>query len=605
MKSTIILNFQQTWSKMKKTIEKLPSWDLSDLYPSNNSTRIKQDLKKARDLSEKFKKKFEGKLADLKAENLASAIMEYEKIEEICGKLSSFAYLFYAENIEDEERSRFWQDISEKITEISTIILFFTLELNELEERDIKKKISNSKQLAYYDPWLKSVRAFKPYQLSADMEKILHEKDVSGRQAWNRLYDETLAGLRFPYGKKQLTISEILDLFSSTKEQERKNAGLALGKVLGENSKIFAMVTNTLAKDKAVDDKWRGFSRPISSRNVSNYIEDNVVDALISSVKKSYPQISHRYYKIKAKWLGKKKLDYWDRNAPLPEEKEKYIKWDDAVEIVLSSYNSFSPKLADLGKKFFDNNWIDVPPRNGKDSGAFAHPTVVSAHPYLLLNYHGKVRDVMTLAHELGHGVHQLLAAKQGQLMADTPLTLAETASVFGEQLTFQEMLAREKNKKKKKSIIAGKVEDMINTVVRQIAFCEFERIIHDERKKGEISTQRICEIWMQVQSESLGSSVKLSGDYKYFWSYIPHFIHSPFYVYSYAFGDCLVNALYANYLEEKQGFEKKYFTMLEAGGTLQHKELLAPFGLDASKPEFWQKGLNIISGYIDQLEEL
>jgi len=590
---------------MKKTIEKLPSWDLSDLYPSNNSTRIKQDLKKARDLSEKFKKKFEGKLADLKAENLASAIMEYEKIEEICGKLSSFAYLFYAENIEDEERSRFWQDISEKITEISTIILFFTLELNELEERDIKKKISNSKQLAYYDPWLKSVRAFKPYQLSADMEKILHEKDVSGRQAWNRLYDETLAGLRFPYGKKQLTISEILDLFSSTKEQERKNAGLALGKVLGENSKIFAMVTNTLAKDKAVDDKWRGFSRPISSRNVSNYIEDNVVDALISSVKKSYPQISHRYYKIKAKWLGKKKLDYWDRNAPLPEEKEKYIKWDDAVEIVLSSYNSFSPKLADLGKKFFDNNWIDVPPRNGKDSGAFAHPTVVSAHPYLLLNYHGKVRDVMTLAHELGHGVHQLLAAKQGQLMADTPLTLAETASVFGEQLTFQEMLAREKNKKKKKSIIAGKVEDMINTVVRQIAFCEFERIIHDERKKGEISTQRICEIWMQVQSESLGSSVKLSGDYKYFWSYIPHFIHSPFYVYSYAFGDCLVNALYANYLEEKQGFEKKYFTMLEAGGTLQHKELLAPFGLDASKPEFWQKGLNIISGYIDQLEEL
>jgi len=605
MKSTIILNFQQTWSKMKKTIEKLPSWDLSDLYPSNNSTRIKQDLKKARDLSEKFKKKFEGKLADLKAENLASAIMEYEKIEEICGKLSSFAYLFYAENIEDEERSRFWQDISEKITEISTIILFFTLELNELEERDIKKKISNSKQLAYYEPWLKSVRAFKPYQLSADMEKILHEKDVSGRQAWNRLYDETLAGLRFPYGKKQLTISEILDLFSSTKEQERKNAGLALGKVLGENSKIFAMVTNTLAKDKAVDDKWRGFSRPISSRNVSNYIEDNVVDALISSVKKSYPQISHRYYKIKAKWLGKKKLDYWDRNAPLPEEKEKYIKWDDAVEIVLSSYNSFSPKLADLGKKFFDNNWIDVPPRNGKDSGAFAHPTVVSAHPYLLLNYHGKVRDVMTLAHELGHGVHQLLAAKQGQLMADTPLTLAETASVFGEQLTFQEMLAREKNKKKKKSIIAGKVEDMINTVVRQIAFCEFERIIHDERKKGEISTQRICEIWMQVQSESLGSSVKLSGDYKYFWSYIPHFIHSPFYVYSYAFGDCLVNALYANYLEEKQGFEKKYFTMLEAGGTLQHKELLAPFGLDASKPEFWQKGLNIISGYIDQLEEL
>ncbi|MEQ1789453.1 MAG: M3 family oligoendopeptidase, partial [Rickettsiales bacterium] len=392
---------------------------------------------------------------------------------------------------------------------------------------------------------------------------------------------------------------------SSKDAANRKKSALVVGEVFEKNAKLFTLITNTLAKDKEIEDKWRGFKKPISSRNLSNYIEDEVVDALLSSVRKSYPALSHRYYALKAKWFKKDKLDYWDRNAPLPTDSDRRYSWDEAKELILTAYGDFSPELTKVGKQFFDKPWIDAPVMAGKSSGAFAHPTVPSVHPYLLVNFQGKSRDVMTLAHELGHGVHQVLSAKQGALMCDTPLTLAETASVFGEQLTFREMVRREKDKKIRKLLIASKVEDMLNTVVRQVAFCEFERQIHDERKKGELTTEQICNIWMDVQAESLGSSIKIHGNYKYFWTYIPHFIHSPFYVYSYAFGDCLVNSLYSVYEKGKvKNFDKKYLEMLQAGGTLRHKELLAPFGLDATKPAFWQQGLDIISKMIDELEE-
>ncbi|MFO0389023.1 MAG: M3 family oligoendopeptidase [Alphaproteobacteria bacterium] len=587
----------------KAVVQKLPEWDLSDFYDSIKDSKIEKDYKHLEKLCAAFAKNYDGKITQLSGAALAKAITEYEIIQELFGKIGSYAGLLFAKNMADPSSAQFYQNAQERITVLSSQILFFGLSINKIPDADIKAKLKD-KSLAKYASWLRDVRSFKPYQLSDDLEKLLHEKHVSGQAAWIRLFDETITGLRFKMDGKELTEPQIFDYLSSKNAATRKKAALIIGRVFREKASLFALITNTLAKDKETEDKWRGFASPISSRNVSNCIEDEVVDALLSTVQKNYPNLSHRYYKLKAKWFGKKQLDYWDRNAPLPAEKEHVYGWNEAQTLVLSSYASFSKELASVGKKFFDNAWIDAPVGAGKSPGAFAHPTVPSVHPYLLLNFQGKTRDVMTLAHELGHGVHQVLAAKQGALMCDTPLTLAETASVFGEQLTFRELVKQEKNEKRRKHLIASKVEDMLNTVVRQVAFCEFERRVHNERRQGELTVERVSDIWMEVQSASLGHAIKLHGDYRYFWTYIPHFIHTPFYVYAYAFGDCLVNSLYAVYQKGKvKDFEKKYLVMLEAGGTLRHKELLAPFGLDASHPDFWQQGLNIISDMIDELE--
>ncbi len=580
----------------------LPRWDLSDFYPSHDCRELNDDIDKLRQMVDHFSRYLEGKIDTLDGDKLALAIKKYEEIEELAGRIGSFSFLTYVTDM--PTHGEFFQNVSESINEISSDILFFTIELNELSDAKIAELQLKSRDLNHYASWIRDVRSFKPYQLSQDLERLLHEKSISSSSAWSRLFDETMADLRFDFDGEALTCAEIMNHLSSADPKNRKIAAKSVGKTLEENSRLFTFITNILAKDKSISDNWRGLPSPISSRNVANLIEDDVVDALIDTVKENYKNTSHRYYKYKAKLFGKESLDYWDRNAPLPDESDEYIEWEDAVETVLAAYNEFSPKLADLGTKFFTNQWIDVPPARGKDSGAFAHPTVPSVHPYLMLNYQGKIRDVMTLAHELGHGVHQVLAAKQGVLMSDTPLTLAETASVFGEQLVFRALLNKEKDANKRKIIIANKVEDMLNTVVRQVAFCEFERLIHDARKHSELSPEAIGEIWMSVQQDSLGDGIIFHDEYKHYWSYIPHFIHSPFYVYSYAFGDCLVNSLYARYEEGMNGFEEKYFSMLEAGGTLHHKDLLAPFGLDASKADFWQKGLDIITGFIDELEK-
>jgi len=380
---------------------------------------------------------------------------------------------------------------------------------------------------------------------------------------------------------------------------------MALSKTFGENIRTFTLITNTLAKDKEISDRWRGFEDIADSRHLANRVEREVVDALADAVTQAYPRLSHRYYAMKAKWLGMDVMDFWDRNAPLPETPQALISWDQARETVLSAYRDFDPEMSNIAARFFDGKWIDAPVRPGKAPGAFAHPTVPSAHPYVLLNYMGKPRDVMTLAHELGHGVHQVLAGKQGALMAHTPLTLAETASVFGEMLTFRALLNATRDVKERKAMLAQKVEDMINTVVRQIAFYQFERKVHTARREGELTAQQIGELWMSVQSESLGPAIRISPEYETFWTYIPHFIHSPFYVYAYAFGDCLVNSLYAVYQNAEDGFQEKYFEMLRAGGTKHHSELLAPFNLDASDPAFWSRGLSMIEGLIDELEAL
>ena len=591
---------------MPKTAEneKLPQWDLSDLYSAPDAPEIEKDFVRAESLSTDFASKYQGKLAGITGDVLAQAIADYEVITEILYKAMSYAQLLYAADVSDGEKGRFYQTTQERVTDISTATLFFRLELNRLEDNVLAKQLESG-TAAHFGPWIRDVRAFRAHQLSDELEKLLHEKSVSGRAAWVRLFDETEAALRFPLDGKDMSMSDVLNMMSDKDAKQRKKAAKVLGKVLGQNIKLFSLVTNTLAKDKSIEDGWRSYPRPISERNLSNQVEDDVVDALVSSVQDSYPELSHRYYRLKAGWFGVDALDYWDRNAPLPGDENRLYGWEDARKTVLDAYGKFDPKLAEIADQFFDKRWIDAELREGKDSGAFSHSTVPSVHPYILMNFHGKARDVMTLAHELGHGVHQVLSGPQGTLMADTPLTTAETASVFGEMLTFRSLLDGEDDPARRRILLAGKVEDMLNTVVRQIAFHTFETRVHDERSGGELSPERLGDIWMDVQGESLGDGIRFDDDYRSYWAYIPHFVHSPFYVYAYAFGDCLVNSLYDVFQGGHPGFQGKYLDMLSAGGTRRHKELLAPFGLDASDPTFWKRGLGIVAGFVDELEKI
>ena len=589
---------------MNAALGDLPTWNLADLYSSPTGPDLDRDLKRAAAEAEAFAKAYEGRIASLSGRELGEAVAKYEALSDLTGRIGSFASLYYAQDQADSERGSFSQNVSEKLTDIGTKLMFFRLEINKLEDADLAGK-QKDPALAKYGPWLRDLRVWRPHQLSDELEKALHEKYVVGRAAWSRLFDETIARLRYPFGNEMLSEPQILDKLSNKDAAVRKEAAKSFGKVQGDNIAVFSLVTNTLAKDKEIEDRWRKYARPQSSMNLANVVEDEVVDALSSAVKAAYPRLAHRYYKLKAKWFGVDKMPYWDRNAPLPEHDDRTIPWAEAEKIVLDAYGAFSPELAAVGRKFFGTGWIDAPARPGKSPGAFAHPTVPSAHPYLLLNYQGKVRDVMTLAHELGHGVHQVLAGGQGALMADTPLTLAETASVFGEMLTFQSLLKSAPDTKTRKAMLAGKVEDMLNTVVRQIAFYDFESRLHMKRREGELTPDAIGEIWMAVQTESLGPAFTFDEEYRHYWSYIGHFIHSPFYVYAYAFGDCLVNSLYAAYQARPDGFQAKYLDMLRAGGVKRHKELLAPFGLDASDPAFWDRGLGVISGFVDELEKL
>ncbi|WP_407976748.1 M3 family oligoendopeptidase [Brucella pseudogrignonensis] len=598
-----------TGTATKADLGKLPEWNLADLYPSAESAELKADLEKAAKDAADFETRWKGKLGEEAAKanggNFADAIKEYEGLSELMGRIASFAGLYYYGDTTDSKRMKLFGDVQQKLTDANTPLIFFSLEINRIDDDVLEKAMASNPAIGHYRPWLEDLRLDKPYELDDKLEQLFHEKSITGYSAWNRLFDETMSSLRFEIDGEELAIEQTLNMLQDADGAVRKKASEALAKTFGANLRTFTLITNTLAKDKEISDRWRGFQDIADSRHLANRVEREVVDALSSAVEAAYPRISHRYYALKAKWLGLEKLENWDRNAPLPETPQALISWDEARETVLSAYGNFAPEMAEIAKKFFDKNWIDAPVRPGKAPGAFAHPTVPSAHPYVLLNYMGKPRDVMTLAHELGHGVHQVLAGEQGALMASTPLTLAETASVFGEMLTFRSLLERTTNKRERKAMLAQKAEDMINTVVRQIAFYQFERRVHTERREGELTSERIGEIWMDVQRESLGGAVNLNPGYETFWTYIPHFIHSPFYVYAYAFGDCLVNSLYAVYQNSEKGFQQKYFDMLKAGGTKHHKELLAPFGLDATDPDFWSKGLSVVEGIIDELEAM
>ncbi len=589
-----------------KPAGEMPGWNLSDLYPEGRQ-QLDADIEKAARAAAEFRETYMGKLDGLARQDpsaLAKAIAAYEAQSDRMGRVGAFAYLNYVTSTSDPARAKLFGDAQDKLTAISTQLLFFELELNRIGDEVMDAALHN-KELGHYRPWLTDLRKERPYQLSDDLEKLFHEKAMTGPAAWSRLFNETLTGLKFEVDGEIYTLEVALNFLSDANGDKRAAAAEGLAKVFRTNVRLFALVMNTLAKDKEISDRWRGFPDVASSRHLANRVEPEVVAALVQAVRDSYPRLSHRYYALKARWLGMDRLNYWDRNAPISRDPEPLTEWNDARRTVIEAYRRFSPRMAEIADGFFVKNWIDAPVREGKSPGAFSHPAVPSAHPYIMMNYLGKPRDVMTLAHELGHGVHQVLANAQGALMAYTPLTLAETASVFGEMLAFKALLAQTQSPREKKVLLAQKVEDKINTVVRQIAFYQFERLVHEARREGELTSDKLAEFWMSVQSESLGPAIILNDGYENYWTYVSHFVHSPFYVYAYAFGDCLVNSLYAAYERAPEGFEGRYLDMLRAGGTKHHKELLAPFGLDATDPGFWAMGLKVIEDMITELEGL
>ena len=597
-----IPNFDSEHSKGSSELGQLPDWNLNDLYTSTDAKELVSDLSWLEKECDEFANEYQGKLKFLSADQMLQCIIRNEKISSISGRIISYAGLRYYQNTTNADRAKFLSDMQEKITVYTTKLVFFSLEINSLEDAFLEGLLNENEELLRYKPVFEKIRALKPYQLSDEVEKFLHDLGIVG-DAWEKLFDETIAGLEFKIGGEKLNIEATLNFLTDQNRENRRKATYELARVFSKNIKVFTRVHNTQAKEKEIIDRWRGMPTAQMGRHLANQVEPEVVEALRNAVVKAYPKISHRYYELKRKWLGLEIMQVWDRNAPLPMESDRLVTWDQAETIVTGAYANFDSRMSDLISPFFSKGWIDAGVKPGKAPGAFAHPTVTNVHPYIMLNYLGKPRDVMTLAHELGHGVHQVLASSQGQMLSSTPLTLAETASVFGEMLTFQQMLDHASDKNERKVLLANKVEDMINTVVRQIAFYDFECKLHDARKGGELTPSDINSLWMSVQSESLGPAFEFVDGYETFWSYIPHFVHSPFYVYAYAFGDGLVNALYATYKDNPTGFEDKYFNMLSAGGSKHHKELLKPFGLDASDPEFWSKGLSMISEMIDELE--
>ncbi|HQS84141.1 MAG TPA: M3 family oligoendopeptidase [Alphaproteobacteria bacterium] len=583
---------------------RLPRWKLSDLYKGMEDQSLEKEFEEAEASIHAFKTTYQGKIASLSPETFLKSIVLFENIQEKLGKIQAYAYLLFSTHNQDEAVIGFFQGIEERVTVLSTDLLFFTLEINRLEDKDLQNKFRNFE--TPYLPWIAALRLFKGHELSDDLEQVFHELSIPASQAWVRLFDETLGSLNIPFEGKDLNLSDALNLFSSPDRETRKDIATCLSRVLEENGSLLALVYNTLMKEKGIEDKWRHYPNPQMSRHLSNQIEEEVVEALSTAVTNAYPTLSHRYYTLKAQVLGLKELQYWDRNAPLFQGgTEITYTWEEAQSLVLEAYRDFSPEMADIGKTFFEEGWIDADLYPGKDSGAYSHPTVPSAHPYILMNFYGKGRDVMTLAHELGHGVHQVLASSQGYFLSDTPLTVAETASVFGEMLTFQKMLKGLKDPLQKKYLLSQKIEDMLNTVVRQIAFYTFEKQVHEKRKYKELSLSDFGEIWMKTQRDALGPIFNFDESYRIYWTYISHFIHSPFYVYAYAVGDCLVNSLYRVYEEAPIGFCEKYLDLLKAGGSKPYGDLLKPFNLNPKDPTFWTLGLSYIETLIDEFEVL
>ena len=583
----------------------LPAWDLSDLYQGINDPNIKKDLQTYKKNAVELNKKYKGKLIMLSADAFLGALKLLEKNAILGGRLGGFAYLNMSTQMKNPEAMIFYQNISEKLTDYAKPTVFFSLELNQIPESKIKEWLKN-KEVAFYKPFLKRVRRYKKFELSEELEELLLEKSVTSSDAWVRLYEETSARLRYTVDGKTYNDAEISKLLLDKNADVRHRAGQELNRVAKENAPLFSLIYNMIIKDKSIEDKKRGFKYPVSARNMAEDVKDEVVNTLAQTVKANYQNIAHRFYKLKAKWLGVEKLSYWDRNAPLPFASEISYTWDEAVHTVLSGYEKFSPKLKKIADDFFEHQWIDVPPRDGKRSGAYCSGPIASEHPYLFLNFTGKQNDVLTLAHELGHGCHHQLRLHNGDLNEHSRMTTEEVASVFGEMLVFQSLLKNLKDDKEKLALIASKTGDMINTAIRQIAFHFFETRAHQERQNGEVSEERLCEIWLEEMKDSLGEYVDVGDDCKYIWSQVGHFFFLPFYVYAYSFADCLVNSLYGVYQTGKvANFADKYLHLLSQTAIGEYEQILKPFGLNPNDPAFWQQGLNLIASYIDELERL
>jgi len=593
---------------IKPPANALPEWRLDDLYAGRDDPRIETDLSEAARLN--------GELAALKGQFVAArgeparlgelidrGVRLYEAATNKLWGVGAYAGLAASTARDDPAWSRFEADVRARGAQIGADSLFFSLELNELDDTEIDAALGAHPPAAAWRSWLRRVRLGRPHELSHDLERLLLDRGPAVAN-WVRLYDETLAGLSVRAGRDRLTLSEALNRLSDPDGDRRRSAAQGLAKALEANASTLTLAFNTLAFEKQVEDRWRHYATPAASRHVANEVDAEAVDAMESAAVASYPSLSHRYYALKAKVMGKARLEYWDRNAPLTTSLPRRYGWAEAQSIVLEAYAGLAPRFASAAERFFERPWIDAAPRAGKQSGAYSHPVTSEKHPYVFLNYMGERRDVLTLAHELGHAVHQTLAAPKGTLLADTPLTLAETASIFGEGLVFERLLA-DASGPERRDLLAGKIEDGLNTVVRQIAFHRFETRFHEARAKGELSAEEIGALFVETMGESLGPAIRLGPGYETYWSYVSHFVHSPFYVYAYAFGNLLVEALMEARRRDPQGFAPLYEDLLAAGGTRTYVEALAPFGLDPRQPAFWQGGCARLVRLVDDFEAL
>ena len=584
-------------------------WNLGDLYKGISDARVEKDFKKISARADKFEKEYRGKIKSpsLTAGKLAEAVGELERLSEGIGKILSFAYLLFAADTRDPKTGAFRSSMQQKATELQKKLIFFYVEWVSVPKKRAEK-LMNHPELSGYRHFLEQERQYKDHTLSEAEEKILQEKSNTGQKAFSRLFDEVVNNIEFRVrlsGKtEKLNQSRTLSLLYDPDRKKRKAAWGGLTRGLTGNSHVLTYIFNTLVNDHSINDRLRSYEDPMSARHLSNEISHGAVETLLESCERNF-EFVRRYYTLKRELLGYRRFYDYDRYAPLGSEREQ-VPWERAKEIVLSSFGEFSPEMEKTASLFFEKNWIDAELRDGKRGGAFSHGTVPGAHPYVFMNYTGKPRDVMVLAHELGHGVHQYLSRRQGYLQAHTPLTTAETASVFAEMLVFHRLKEEETEKEGRLVLVAEKLEDIMATVFRQAVLTRFEQSLHRERREeGELATARINELWIEANRDMFGDSVSLTENYAHWWLYIPHFIHSPFYCYAYSFGELLTLALYGMFLERGRSFVPDYMGLLRSGGSASPSELLLGVGVDINDPDFWQAGLDVIGAMVDEVEEL
>lgn len=579
------------------------AWNLGDLYAGMDDPQLNADMNACDAEAAALNAEYRGRVAALSAAELAALIARYEALGDRAGRIGAFASLNWTQNTEDPARGALLQRVTERGSRLGQELVFLDLELAAAPDETAAAWLADP-ALAHWRHWLEMVRIFRPHLLSEPEEKILAEKSVTGAAAWGRFFEEVHGAARFELDGEQLTRDQALSKLYEQDRDLRQRAAASITAGLKAMQRSNTYVFNTLLADKASDDRLRTYPSWISGRNLANQVDDRTVEALVDAVTGRYDIVA-RYYSLKRRLLGLDELFDYDRYAPLPAA-DRFYSWEQGREIVLNAFGRFHPRLAEVAGWFFEGRWIDAPPRPGKMGGAFSSSTVPSVHPYILLNYEAKPRDVMTLAHELGHGIHQKLAGVQGVLLADTPLTTAETASVFGEMLVFQDLMARESDPATRLGMLTGKIEDSFATAFRQISMNRFEHAIHTARREeGELTTERFGELWLATQRPMFGDSVTLTEDYGLWWSYVPHFLNAPGYVYAYAFGELLVLALYARYQQEGASFPERYIAMLTAGGSNWPHEIVKPLGVDLTDPAFWGNGLAILEGLVAEAEQL